>query len=84
MTNDLASTLNDVHAKLCRYNLILDAYLEAICIVDQSIHPRMFEVVDGLRRAAEDVLTVKEAIEAEQKQETFDSPKQKGQDHARR
>lgn len=70
MTNEqIASKLNDVHAKLCRYNLILDAYLEAICIVDQSIHPRMFEVVDGLLRAAEDVLTVKEAIEDKQELE---------------
>lgn len=64
----IASTLNDVHAKLCRYQLIADAYLEAIYIVDQTVHPRMFEVVDGLRRVAEDVLAVKEAIEAEQEQ----------------
>lgn len=72
MTNDLTSKLNDINAKLCRYQLVLDAYLEAICIVDQSIHPRMVEVVDGLRRVAEDVLAVKEAIESgqtEQEQE---------------
>lgn len=70
MTNEqIAGKLNDVHEKLCRYQIIVDAYLEAIYIVDQTPHPCMFGVLEGLRRAAEDVLTVKEAIEAKQELE---------------
>lgn len=70
MTNEqIASKLNDINAMLCRYQIIVDAYLEAIYIVDPTPHPRMFEVLEGLRRAAEDVLTVKEAIEAKQELE---------------
>lgn len=70
MNNEqIASKLYEIHDRMCRSLSAIEAQLVVLKLRDDPKYLCLRNAADGVRIAARDVLRIKKAIEAEQKQE---------------
>lgn len=70
MTNEqIASKLYEIHDRLCRSLSAIEVRVDVLKFRNDPMYLGLCDAADGVRIAALDVLHIKKAIEAEQKQE---------------